>query len=156
MPEELLDGADVVAVLEQVRGERVPQRVAAGMFPDAGSANAERDRALHGGFVEVVPSAQAAARIDRDAHSGEDVLPGKLASGVRVFALQRIGQPDLPEAFSQIIAMDAPRLLDPGAERLAEILGQHGASVLRALALDVKSDEDIRTGQQVPTSELGR
>src|SRR5258708_37443470 len=52
--EELLDRADAVAILEQMRGERVPERMAAGVFLDAGGVNGERDRALHGGFFQVV------------------------------------------------------------------------------------------------------
>jgi hypothetical protein len=36
--EELLDGADVVSILEQMRGEGVPEHMAAGVFPDVGGA----------------------------------------------------------------------------------------------------------------------
>ena len=66
MPEELLDGADVVAVLEEMRGERVPQRVAASMLLDARGANGKLDGPLHGGFFEVMASPNAATRIYRD------------------------------------------------------------------------------------------
>jgi hypothetical protein len=64
--------------------------VAAGVFPDARGANGKFDGPLHGGFFEVMPSPNAATRIDRDAGSGEDVLPGKLAGSVRELALQAI------------------------------------------------------------------
>jgi len=53
VPKELLDGADVVAVLEQVRGERVPQRVAAGVFLDAGGANAESQNVTEWAVVNL-------------------------------------------------------------------------------------------------------
>jgi hypothetical protein len=56
----------------------VPQRVAAGVFLDACSADAEGDGALHGGLFEVMPPPKAAARIDGDARGGEDVLLARI------------------------------------------------------------------------------
>jgi hypothetical protein len=83
VPEELLDGADVIAVLEEVCGERVPQGVAAGVFLYACGADRECNGALYCGFFEVVPPLKAAARVDGDARGGEDVLPGKVAGGAQ-------------------------------------------------------------------------
>lgn len=49
--EELLNGADVVAVLEEVRGEGVTERMARGGFREAGSPDGIFDSALEHGLV---------------------------------------------------------------------------------------------------------
>jgi len=57
--EQLLDGPDVVTLLEQVGGKRVTEGVARGRLGNPGTA----DRILHGaledGFVEMVAAALA-------------------------------------------------------------------------------------------------
>ena len=59
VPEQFLHCADVVSVLEQVRGERVPEAMARRRLRDARAT----DRVLHGslkhGLVQVVASALA-------------------------------------------------------------------------------------------------
>jgi hypothetical protein len=50
--QQLLDGADFVAVLQQVGGERVPEGVARGRLGDSGAADASLHRPLEDGFVE--------------------------------------------------------------------------------------------------------
>ena len=52
--EELLDGADVGAVLQEVGGEGVAEGVAGGSLRDARAAYGVTDCALHGGLVEVM------------------------------------------------------------------------------------------------------
>ena len=69
MTEQLLDGADVVTVLEQVGRERVPERVTARMLRDPGTEHGLPDGALEDGFVQVVP-APPPAKI-RDARFGD-------------------------------------------------------------------------------------
>ena len=54
MAEQFLYGPDVVAGLEQVRGECVPQRVRRGGLGDAGGADRALDGALDRLFVHVV------------------------------------------------------------------------------------------------------
>lgn len=39
--EQFLDGADVLAVFQQVRGEAVPQGMASGMFVDPGALDGD-------------------------------------------------------------------------------------------------------------------
>jgi len=48
MAEEILDGSDVGAVLEEDRRERVAQRVAGGAFGNIGLADGALELALHG------------------------------------------------------------------------------------------------------------
>ena len=53
--EQLLDGADVVARLRQVRREGVAERVATHMLDNAGPADSLLDRPLHQGLMKVMP-----------------------------------------------------------------------------------------------------
>ncbi len=46
MAEQFLDGADIVAVLEQMGGEAMAKGVAAGRFRNASRANGKFDRVL--------------------------------------------------------------------------------------------------------------
>src|SRR5262245_36221587 len=54
MPEQLLDGADVVPSLEQMRREAVAQRVRADGLDDAGVPAGLADGTLNDGFVLMV------------------------------------------------------------------------------------------------------
>jgi hypothetical protein len=52
--EQFLNGADVVTIRQQVRGEGVPHRVRPDTLGDAGLARSASDRALYDGLVQVV------------------------------------------------------------------------------------------------------
>ena len=53
VPQQLLEGADIVAVLQQVGGERVSESVACGTLLDSGTAHGHRDLARYRAFVQV-------------------------------------------------------------------------------------------------------
>jgi hypothetical protein len=55
MAKQLLHGTDVAAVFEQVRGERVAERVGSGSLGDPGAARRIFHDALEHGLVEVMP-----------------------------------------------------------------------------------------------------
>lgn len=54
MTEELLDGSDIVAVLEQVGGERMAERVAGRPLRDAGPLDGVPHGPLEDGLVKVM------------------------------------------------------------------------------------------------------
>jgi len=64
VPEQFLNRTDVMAVFQQVRGERVTEGVAARRFGDPRAPDRVLDRALQHGFVEVVPSPLSGDAID--------------------------------------------------------------------------------------------
>jgi hypothetical protein len=66
MPEQILHRSDVVPRLQQVGGERVPQRVRRGLFGDAGLRHSAFERALKGLIEQVMAAKNAAARIGRE------------------------------------------------------------------------------------------
>jgi hypothetical protein len=63
--QQWLDGAYVIVVLQEVRGEAVAQGVRAGRFGDARPLRRLADRFLQPAFVQVVASYGAAAGVDR-------------------------------------------------------------------------------------------
>lgn len=80
--EELLDRADVVAGLEQVRGEAVAESVAGGSFCEARGLHRVAERALEDRLVEVVAAVLTGLRVAIGARRREDPLPGPLPGGV--------------------------------------------------------------------------
>ena len=75
MAEELLNGSDVVPVLDQTGGEGVPERLAGRALGESGFAHCHLDRLLPKRFVEVVPAALAGLLIDIDPREREDPAP---------------------------------------------------------------------------------
>ena len=59
--EELLDGSDVLSVLQEVRGEGVAEGVAGDSFVEICGVRCIPDRALEYAFVDVVPAFSAQA-----------------------------------------------------------------------------------------------
>ncbi len=90
--EELLDGANIVAVLEQMGSKTVPESVATGGFVDAGGADGVADGVLEVALGGVVAAFFAGARVEGDAIGGEDVLPNPMTRGVWIFTVERVGE----------------------------------------------------------------
>src|SRR5213594_3388770 len=109
MPEQLLDGPDVVAVLQQVRGKGMPERVTARVLEDAGLAQRALDGTLDGTlddrFVQVMAAPLAGEAIHVVSGRREHPLPADLASGDRVLSRQRVAHGDPAGAGLEIHAM---------------------------------------------------
>jgi hypothetical protein len=127
VPEQFLHRADVVAGLEQVRGERMPQRVAARRLGDAGRAHGPRHRALQPFFVDVVAANRAVAGIARALHRREQVLPRQFARRVRILARQRMRQVHADPRGVQVLAQHLAHARQLLAQRLGQARRQHGA-----------------------------
>src|SRR6059036_4292641 len=112
MAEQLLNRSDIVAILEKVCSERVPQAVTDRRFVDAHLPHRLFYRSLHSRLVQMMPSLDPAPRIDSQARCGEEILPAELACGIRVLSLQRVGQPDLTPAGSEVLAVNTTHPLD--------------------------------------------
>ena len=86
--EELLHGADVVAVLQEMGGEGVAEGVAGRRLGDPGEADGGAHGLLEDRLVEVVAAVLASLAVEVGAGGGEDPLPGSLPAGVGVLAAQ--------------------------------------------------------------------
>jgi hypothetical protein len=98
--EQLLHGADVVTVHEQVCREAVAQCVTARGPREAGTSHSGLDRALQYLLVQMVSHRPARVGVGAKAGGGEQVLPAPLGGRLRILARQREGQRDtrLPSA----------------------------------------------------------
>ena len=131
--QELLDGADVRARFEQVRGERVSQGVRTDTFRDAGSNRGPAHRPLDDGFVQVVTPAFAGGLIDVASGRREDPLPGPLARRRRIFLAQGIRQLDAAGiAAGQVLLMLDMNGLQMLAQRALQRCGQQRDPILVA------------------------
>ncbi len=94
--QEFLDRPDVVTDVEEVRGERVAERMTGGKLGDAGQPCRVLERPLQDRFVSVMSPALAARLVKVHARRGEHPLPGPFQAGARIFALKGIRESDVP------------------------------------------------------------
>lgn len=71
MPQQFLDGPDVVPLLQEVGGERVAEGVAGCMFDDPCLAGGDLDGPLDDGFVGVMPALHPRLGVDPPVFLGE-------------------------------------------------------------------------------------
>src|SRR5262245_42803134 len=89
MAEERLHGANVVSVLEEMGGKRVPKGVTGDALRDADSLRGGADGVLQDGFVQVMAAPLAGFRVAVRPRCGEDPLPAPITPGTRRLARQR-------------------------------------------------------------------
>jgi hypothetical protein len=135
MSEQLLDGADIVAIFEQVGGETVAEGVAGDGFVESGGFSGLFDGALQGAGVDVVAAQVTGLGIFRDARSGKGVLPGPGFGGVRVFDSQCEGKVDLTEPVVEIHAEGVLDAGEVGDQWGGQGCGEDGIAVFGALAV---------------------
>lgn len=159
VPEEFLDGADVVAVLEEVGGEGVAEGVGGDGFLDAGFLGGGADGFLEEAGVEVVaadPSSvlpkfnfriwggSCLAGVAGEGGGGEEVLPDEFAGGVWVFAGEGVGKPDFAESVCEVGLVDALDGSDLALEVGDEGVGEDGDAVVFAFAV---ADDDLAVAE---------
>ena len=105
--EEFLDGADVLAGLQEVGGEGVAEGVAAGFFGEAGFLDGGGDGFLDDAGVQVVSVAGLVLGVVVGAGGGEEPLPGPLAGGAGELAMEGVGEGDLDVgvAFEELVGL---------------------------------------------------
>ena len=133
---QFLNGPNVVALLEQVRGRAVTKGMATHrLVCEVGQMSGSTYGLLQAALIGMVTAHNIRARVEGEAFGGEDILPGPLAGGVGVFLIESIGQVDSSVALLDILLVD---LLDAGKmffERGNQALGEHGHAVFFAFAI---------------------
>lgn len=86
MPQQFLHRANVVTGLDQMRGERMPQRMRAHWLHDARPPTCRLDRSCQYGLVDMVSTQYAFLRIGRQTIGRKYVLPAGLPHRMRVLA----------------------------------------------------------------------
>ena len=122
--QELLDGADVVAVLEQVGGEAVAKRVWGDGLGDVGSSGGLAHGPLDQGLVDMVATGLAGSGVAVVAGGGEYPLPPPLGGSAGIFRPQGIRQGDPAGAFEQVDAMDLADYVQVAAQRAGRRSGE--------------------------------
>ena len=119
VPEELLDGADVVPVLKRLGDEGVAQGVGRGPLHDPGPPDRTFHYALENGLVQVVPATLAGVPVHIEACRGEDPLPYPLPARVRILPPERRGELDPTRPVLKVAPVLLPDALEiPGQIRL--------------------------------------
>ena len=109
--EEFLDGADVVAGLEQVRSKAVAKAVAGCALGELCLLNGTREGALDDRLVQVVPALCAGLGVLVASRRGEHPLPRpRLRSAGRLLR-EGAGQGDTPGALGEVLLVQGVRLL---------------------------------------------
>ena len=133
--EELLDGADVVAVAEHLSGEGVAEGVAGGGFGEAGLANSALYGALHCGGVKGGTPAAVGGRIARDFPGIEEELPAQVVPGSWVPLVEGVGQCGPPVPAASIGGVPLAPLVGEVFELLPEGAGEHDDPAFAAFAV---------------------
>lgn len=94
MPEQLLDGPDVVPVLEQVGRKRVAEDMAGDVLGNAGSSSGLRHGALEHGLMQVVPAPLPCRPVQVEARGRKHPLPRPLPGRVQLLLRQSPGKLD--------------------------------------------------------------
>jgi hypothetical protein len=113
--EKLLDRSDIIAILEEVCRERVPQSVAGRPLRDPGLQDRSANGALQDAFVEVMPAPATGLRISVVPRGGKHPLPRPVPGRSRVLSLEGEGYFDAAEAPCEILLMLHPHTFEVGA-----------------------------------------
>ena len=81
MPEQFLDGPDIIAILQEVGREGMAECVRCDPLFYPGELGGFADGTLDGGFVDVVALDLSGDGVGRQSGCGEDVLPDPLLVG---------------------------------------------------------------------------
>ena len=92
VPEEFLDGADIIAIFEQVGCEAMAQGMAAYFFVDLGGADGSFERSLECSVVEMMAANDLASGVDGTIFGWECVLPDPVAIRVGIFSFEGKGE----------------------------------------------------------------
>jgi hypothetical protein len=133
--EQLLNGTDVVAALEQVGRKAVAQAVTGGALGESCLTRGMNDGALYRAFMEVMAAAFSGGKMHICARGGEEPLPEPVALRVGILASKGIGHHDAACASGKIALKERAHTCDVLEQRLDQISGQHRAPVFPAFAI---------------------
>ena len=102
MAKELLDCANVVPVFEQMRGKRMPERMATDALRDSSLSRSHCHGTLHRRLVQVISRWRSPPGVAAHPTRRKHKLPGPVRRGVRILPIERVRQHDGSDAVSQI------------------------------------------------------
>ena len=138
--EEFLHSPDIIPGFEEVGGERVAERMAGGVFGNAGSAHSLFEGPLQARGVYVVAAHEVGARVPGKRSGRKDELPSPFFAGIGVFALQGKRQIDGVAAFVQVFLMQLFDAKQMSLQKRVELVGEHRHAIFHAFAV---ADDDL-------------
>jgi hypothetical protein len=122
----LLNGADVVAVLQQVGSEAVAQVMHTGVLMNFGCLNGPLHGPLYAILQDVVPANAPGTWVLGTQGRRKDILPGPGRCSIGVFARQCVRHLYLPISFSQVENMQGFCVLELPMQPIHQLGWQHG------------------------------
>ena len=138
--EKFLDGADVVAVLEEMRGERMAKGVWGYGFVYSDNTGGLANCFLQNAFVEMVTPDFFGLGVNRARDGREKVLPEPFFGGVGVFSGEGVGQVDFAVAGFEVLLMNVSNGFEVRLQMRDQRIGEHGEAVFFAFAV---ADDDL-------------
>jgi hypothetical protein len=142
--EQFLDGANVVTILEEMRGKTVPEGVGRDGLVDSRKLGGAFDSFLQAGFVEMVALFEAGNGICGKVGGGECILPGPFTVGVWVFLFEGIWQIYCAIAVENVFFVHRLDLFEMQAQGFEQTIGEHGDAIVFALAI---ANDDLVVGE---------
>ena len=140
MAEQLLNGPDVVAVFEEMRRERVAERVTRRPLDEASFEDRLSDRTLDDGFVQMMTTPLPCRAIRVESCRREEPLPAPFAARMWVLAAERPRKLHPAGTVREIFRVLAPNALQVTSQAALRGRGQHGDAILATLAV---TDRDL-------------
>ncbi len=143
VPQQLLNGTNVISVLQQMGRKRMSKSVTANMFNDSGLQTSLSHSTLHKRFVNMMTAFLSCLSIFPPIFLGEHPLPPPFLRRIRILAIQCIRHQDAALPRSYILFMDRLCLSQVTAKGLLQRLGQHGNAIFgkkRAFGLHEQHD----------------
>ena len=129
--------------------------VGADPLRDAGRLHRCTDGLLHGIFVDVAATHDAAAGIHREPIGGKDVVPDPLTFGIGILACQGIGQIDGAVAPGQVFLVDALDQAQMVLQKGDQALGHYGRPVLLPFAVAHGDGQIVEVQVLDPQADAG-
>ncbi len=135
VPQQFLNGPDVVPGLEQMGGKGVPQSMRGHALGDTRFPGRLLDGPLQTGRVNVMAVDRTAAGVHRTLGRREKILPDELTGCIGVLSFQCIGEIDLPVPGGQVLLVEQTHPLYLAAQFRDDRFGKRDNAVLLALAI---------------------
>ena len=133
--EKLLHGPDVIAVLQEMGRERMPEQVGRGVPHNPRPPRRSPDGLLYVPLMDVMAALFLGAWVKPTSPGRKEELPAQFARSALVLPVERVRQNDASPPFGQVFLVEFPHALKMPRHTVLQALGQHCQPILPALAI---------------------
>jgi hypothetical protein len=150
--EQLLNGSNVIAVLEQVGRKRMTEGVAADSLRDPGEPDGCGHGALNDGLVQMVPRRRTKSPIAADTPGRKQELPDPVGSRVRILPIERRMNHDAADTnYVEAEGLRDPVTVKGRLKAIKRMLGDLPVSVLEKPSDVLRFKAIYRKGREIAT-----